>query len=505
MSRFYDNELVIGIVAAVGTETTQVVTLLQEEIRRAHYKAENIKISKEIISKVVDVTGVPDEVGYKRIDCLMTKGNMAREAASEKSSESYNGNAVLAYGAAARIFSSRPRENNKQVPYKRQAFIIDSLKRPEEVQALRAIYPQGFVLLGIDAVYSKRMEHLTKTLQMSLEDAQALIERDENEAREKHGQRVSKSFYLADFFIKLSDDNSLRYEVRRMVELWFGCPTHTPTFEEFAMFFAFSSALRSADLSRQVGAVVAKDNEIISTGANDCPAAGGGLYWPALNKKGEIEDREKGRDYKRGADSNRLEQVSIIDDIIEAADDKLDKEALRDLLVRSRIKDLTEYGRVVHAEMEAILSCARRGIPTLGAEIFCTTFPCHNCAKHIIDAGFKRVVYIEPYKKSKALEFHDDSICAETDTDRMSDNRVVFEPFSGIGPRQFYNLFSMHLSSGYEMVRKEKETGNVKGWKMSEARLRLSMNPSSYIDLEIDASRAFDDMIDSGHQEKLDV
>ena len=103
------------------------------------------------------------------------------------------------------------------------------MKRPEEVQALRAIYPQGFVLLGVDAVYSKRMEHLTKTLQMSLEDAQALIERDENEAREKHGQRVSKSFYLADFFIKLSDDNSLRYEVRRMVELWFGCPTHTPT------------------------------------------------------------------------------------------------------------------------------------------------------------------------------------------------------------------------------------------------------------------------------------
>ena len=124
MSRFYDNELVIGIVAAVGTETTQVVTLLQEELRRAHYKTENIKISKEIISKVVDVTGVPDEVGYKRIDCLMTKGNMAREAASEKSSESYNGNAVLAYGAAARIFSSRPRESNKQVPYKRQAFII---------------------------------------------------------------------------------------------------------------------------------------------------------------------------------------------------------------------------------------------------------------------------------------------------------------------------------------------------------------------------------------------
>ena len=36
MSRFYDNELVIGIVAAVGTETTQVVTLLQEAVSYTH-------------------------------------------------------------------------------------------------------------------------------------------------------------------------------------------------------------------------------------------------------------------------------------------------------------------------------------------------------------------------------------------------------------------------------------------------------------------------------------
>ena len=63
----------------------------------------------------------------------------------------------------------------------------------------------------------------------------------------------------------------------------------------------------------------------------------------------------------------------------------------------------------------------------------------------------------------------------------------------------------MHLSSGYEMVRKEKETGKTKDWKMSTARLRLSMNPSSYIDLEIDAATAFNDMIDDNSQGNLDV
>ena len=51
------------------------------------------------------------------------------------------------------------------------------------------------------------------------------------------------------------------------------------------MFMAFASALRSADLSRQIGAVIAHDNEIIATGANDCPKSGGGLYWPEYDSQ----------------------------------------------------------------------------------------------------------------------------------------------------------------------------------------------------------------------------
>ena len=212
-----------------------------------------------------------------------------------------------------------------------------------------------------------------------------------------------------------------------MVELLFGCPTHTPTFDEFAMFLAFSAALRSADLSRQVGAVVACDSQIIGTGANDSPRAGGGLYWPTRNEKGEFQDEARGRDYKRGGDSNREEQVRIINDIVSRAEEfDLDKQTVRDLLERSRIRDLTEFGRVVHAEMEAILSCGRRGISTVGAEIFCTTFPCHNCAKHIIDAGITRVVYIEPYAKSKALEFHDDSIIPPDEEHSQNESTLSF-------------------------------------------------------------------------------
>ncbi len=220
------------------------------------------------------------------------------------------------------------------------------------------------------------------------------------------------------------------------------------------------------------------------------------MYWPDRDDSGEFLDEARGRDYKRGGDSNREEQVRIINEIVNQAEEyNLDADSVRKLLEQSRIRDLTEFGRVVHAEMEAILSCGRRGISTVGAEIYCTTFPCHNCAKHIIDSGLKRVVYIEPYAKSKALEFHDDSIVPPDIELSENDVRVRFEPFSGIGPRRFYDLFSMQLSAGYDLIRKDDRTGKAISWNIREAPLRLSMKPISYIDLEMQASHLFNDML----------
>lgn len=68
----------------------------------------------------------------------------------------------------------------------------------------------------------------------------------------------------------------------------------------------------------------------------------------------------------------------------------------------TRFADLIEFGRAVHAEMEAVLSAARRGIPVQDATVVCTTFPCHNCARHLIAAGVRRLVYLFPYAKSRA-------------------------------------------------------------------------------------------------------
>lgn len=58
----------------------------------------------------------------------------------------------------------------------------------------------------------------------------------------------------------------------------------------------------------------------------------------------------------------------------------------------------------VHAEANAILFAARHGMGTEGAHLFTTHQPCLNCAKMIINAGISKVFYSYPYRDSSGLE-----------------------------------------------------------------------------------------------------
>lgn len=53
--------------------------------------------------------------------------------------------------------------------------------------------------------------------------------------------------------------------------------------------------------------------------------------------------------------------------------------------------------RTIHAEMNAIIQCSKFGVPTEGAEIYVTHFPCLQCCKSIIQAGISAVYYAEDY------------------------------------------------------------------------------------------------------------
>ena len=116
----------------------------------------------------------------------------------------------------------------------------------------------------------------------------------------------------------------------------------------------------------------------------------------------------------------------------------------RKIRTHERLKGLIEFSRAIHAEMDAITSAARKGcLPLKDASMFCTAFPCHNCARHIIASGIKAVYYIEPYEKSLALKLHKDAIEFDLDVLASPDaqTKVVFLPFEGVAPRRYLSLF----------------------------------------------------------------
>jgi len=135
---------------------------------------------------------------------------------------------------------------------------------------------------------------------------------------------------------------------------------------------------------------------------------------------------------------------------------------------------LLEFGRPVHAEMEAILAAGRTGRSVRGGTLYTTTFPCHTCAKHIVGAGIKEVIYIEPYPKSLAVELHGDSVSLmEAD----STGKVLFRPFVGVAPRRYEALFSMATADGRQLRRKDAE-GRVRREALG---MRLKTEALTYI------------------------
>ncbi len=388
---------------------------------------------------------------YVRIKTLMDRGTGLRE-------ESQQSEIVARLGIAAIRDAREAKTGSVRKPAKRVAYFVRSFKRPEEVELFRQVYGKAFTLISVYASRSWRLQFLKKLLSPSLgpnrskaeEHATELIARDYEEEGRKLGQRVSKTFPLADYFVTSESRPDLEKQLKRLVQLTFGNPYVSPTRDEQAMFFAKAAAVRSLDLSRQVGAAVVSENgEILSTGCNEVPRFGGGLYW--------ADDEGRMRDFERGSDSNVDIKREIVEDAFDRmqrrtgllgaaarrkssadlADDALFAEGayLRD----AQLFDVIEFGRAVHAEMAAITHAARAGVKLQDARLFCTTFPCHICARHIVAAGIRDVVFIEPYEKSRTAELYGDSISVEPS--EPSPNRVNFRAFVGVAPRRYMEFF----------------------------------------------------------------
>ena len=451
-------DVLVGLTSALGTPLELTASVLQECLDHRNYDCNLIKLSGLASALNVRTPAAPDGADeYSRIRALMDRGNEARQMTGE--------NSVLAALAISKIIEKRSKLDPNDE--RGHAFLLRQLKHPDEAYLLRKVYEEGFHLVGVHCPPAVRLQQLQVQKGMRYEEAKRLIEDDEYEGLD-HGQKVRDTFHLSDVFVRATGDASdsidVKQQISRFFELLFGDGIRTPTLEEYGMFLAWASGLRSAQLSRQVGAaILSPSGEVLSVGTNEVPKGGGGQYWENDSPDGRdhTDPRGDSTDYMR-----REVLAEVLSELVPKWKDKNDQQRTEIVLKYStklkntRVMNLTEFGRAVHAEMEAISAAARVGTSVRGAHLFTTTFPCHNCTKHIVAAGIARVVYIEPYPKSLARDLHSDAITIDEDRrpcggGPVSKGKVNFEAFVGVAPRRYADLFSMATPEGRIIRRKD--------------------------------------------------
>jgi cytidine deaminase len=432
-------EIVIGLVVPVGADTTNLITRL-----RGKFAEFNYGVSEIHLSRLLGVEFSPGESEFARLKKLMDAGDERSKSFGYRC-----GLGPLVVDAIQTIREARnesiglSKPKRTLTPLSRHAYIVHSIKRPEEIDLLRYIYGTAFFVLADQTDVATRLKALAKRIQRtrtavpeatSKEYAARLIDRDENGYKKHpHGQAVAKAAVKADYFLTHVQ------EVDRAIDLLFNTRQHAPTMGEYAMYVADATSARSSHPSRQVGTAVVRENNIVATGVNEMA----GRYGDVLS---DIEN-----------DSSDRSKISLAVSIMrQLANDKHLSKALKEryrqqqeenkeegfelsgsfdeiatkLLAESNLMDITEFQSEVHAEMWALSAAVRLGISIKGSTVYCTTYPCHLCWKHLYAAGIRKLYYILPYDKSRVAQFYPHS-------------QSLIAPFFGVAPRAYRQLFSL--------------------------------------------------------------
>lgn len=274
-------ELVIGFSGAIGSGMEYVTDVIKLVLEEQGYRVVHIKLSRfiEFLLKNKLIAHWDDcPRPTNRLEQLQIAGNLLRN----QHSPDFLSEIAIAYMLTDRHQQAAGGRGGAQsldaiVP-RRTAYLVDQLKHPAEVALLRRIYGNLFYLIGVLTGEKQRLRNLNKIL--SAQEVTSAIERDRHD-EDAYGQQLDKTLKLADFFVRNNYQNTdaLRVPLQRFLALIHGQTARTPTRDEYAMYVAYSAGLRSACLSRQVGAAITNaDGNVISTGCNDVPKAKGGLY-----------------------------------------------------------------------------------------------------------------------------------------------------------------------------------------------------------------------------------
>ncbi|MFP1923855.1 anti-phage dCTP deaminase [Lonsdalea quercina] len=467
----HSNELVIALCGAVGSGVKRLNASLTEQLENSGYKVQHIRLSDLIADQFPNTEVTKSLKGFKRYKNLQDLGDKLRKS---------NTHNIVAQIAIRRINHWRHNEYGEDLKENetpkhaktldKVAYIVDQLKNPAEVKLFRIVYRNNFYLVGLLRNVEERKKNLSEE-RLSEEEINELIRRD-HKFEFDYGQQVQDTLQLSDYFIRNIDQGkAIKNSAIRFISLIHGIDHISPSGDETGMYTAYNASLRSACLSRQVGScIVDESGNVLATGCNDVPIFGGGLY--------NAESKNDKRCYNGTGCYNDFHKLILKDQIkdILVGGKVDDAELLAEKIMEdTKAKSIIEYSRAIHAEMDAILSLARNtSIGTVGKVMYCTTYPCHSCARHIVASGIKKVIYIEPYEKSLAKTLHEDAICH---TDDVKSEKVLFASFEGVAPNRYASFFKQH-------GKRKSPEGNVLNKRIMVANQVAPSDLDSYFDYE---------------------
>ena len=222
--------------------------------------------------------------------------------------------------------------------------VIDGIRNPAEAKFL--IKTKNFFFVAVDAPQKLRFKRMAERNRekdpIVWEDFLAVDAKDRGVGEKSTGQGVGKCMKLAKYVV--INDGTID-EVNAKIEKLYSDllkQIKPLSWDEYFMIFAKVAAQKSKDPSTKVGAcIVDKENRVVGLGYNGFPKHCNDSDFP-MEREGSFLE--------------------------------------------------TKYAYVVHAEPNAILNSTKK---TDDCRIYVTLFPCNECAKLIIQAGIKEVIYLE--------------------------------------------------------------------------------------------------------------
>jgi len=414
---FGRSNLVIGLTGPFGSGCSK----MREVLTQHEFNFQPLKISDDIREELKSEGKLIEKgnPGWRKI--LQERGNKRREK-----DRAYWVKKVL-----ARVDEARIKDEN---------IVIDGFRNFLEVEEIRKIYPR-FFLVAICAEKEERWRRVRKDYSGNYNEFEDDDRRDQNEEFD-WGQSVQRCVDDADYVyynnehlvvsLEGSEDpdiNKIERELKKQARDFVPSMKvekgrRDPKPEEIQMAAAYAQSNSSTCLKRHVGAVITIERNgqqfPISMGYNENPpnirtcksetvcykdedmlsklrARGRSIYCPSC---GEL--------HKDLSDPWACRKCGV---------------SIRAWLHPNRNMELCT---AIHAEERAVLSLGDRSAE--GGTLYVTTFPCFQCARLIIDAEIKNIVYVEAYPVKATAEF-------------LKANGVDIKPFSGFTARAFFRVF----------------------------------------------------------------